>query len=295
MKRILCHTVSISLIFIGLTYCSKPDPQADQKDYLIKDPLPKDSLIKDPLLTDPQLYDTTPAAISSVFFNPYLVYDSVKDIEGNVYKTIRIGIQTWMAENLKTTMYNDGSTIPYVVDDSRWVTLKIGAYRWYNDDRITYKNLYGALYNWYTVKTGKLCPTGWHVPSDNEWKQLEMELGMTPAEAESCGEWPGIDARGTDQGTKMKATSGWEPWEGIDGNGTNTSGFTALPAGESGWAGWYNGSESYLYTYYGGAGVGTNWWYSSEGGGRSLTCNDSGVYRGVYPVFCGFSVRCVKD
>jgi uncharacterized protein (TIGR02145 family) len=140
-----------------------------------------------------------------------------------------------MAENLKTNRYNDGSQILNVTGDADWVALKTGAYRWYNNDAATYKNTYGALYNWYTVKTGKLCPTGWHVPSDDEWKQLEMTLGMTQAEADS---WWGEDCfdigRGTDQGTQMKTTSGWiDVWEGISGNGTNTSGFSALPGSET--------------------------------------------------------------
>jgi hypothetical protein len=85
-------------------------------------------------------------------------------------------------------------------------------------------------------------------------------------------------------------------WEGIGGDGTNTSGFTALPAGESGWGGGFDGVHTVVYTMYTSAGICTTWWDStSEGGGRLIDCTDTGVIRGVYPAFCGFSVRCVKD
>jgi uncharacterized protein (TIGR02145 family) len=202
-----------------------------------------------------------------------------------------------MAENLKTTSYNDGTQIPNVIDNSTWITLKTGAYRWYNNDKWTYKKLYGALYNWYTVKTGKLCPTGWHVPSDDDWKQLEMTLGMTKEEADNWGEFPGIDSRGTDQGNQMKSTNGWIPWEGMLEKGTNTSGFSAMPAGESDWSGYSNGGPLVITdTKFRGAGICTTWWEStSEGGGRVLGSDVSGVIRGVYPAICGLSVRCLKD
>jgi uncharacterized protein (TIGR02145 family) len=291
MKRKLWFVQLMLLILIGLAFCTKPDSVLLEK-------LPVSPIVDLPAIDSAEgdLQGTTLPAIYPINFNPDLAYDSISDIDGNVYKTIQIGTQTWMAENLKTTRYNDGSGIPNVMDNSKWVTLKTGAYRWYNNDRDTYKNLYGALYNWYTVKTGKLCPTGWHVPGDGDWKQLEMALGMTIEEANSWGETFGIEGRGTDQGTQMKATSGWIPWEGRGGNGNNTSGFTALPAGESGWTGWSNGVESVVYTYFGGAGICTTWWYSTEeGGGRAVSCDDPGVIRGVYPAFCGLSVRCLKN
>ena len=291
MKRILWAVLLIPMILLGLTFCTKPDQSQLEK-------LPVSSIV-DLSATDSaeeDLQDAAPGAFSPVDSNPDLNYDSIRDVDGNVYRTIRIGTQTWIAENLKTTRYNDGSEIPEVIDNSKWVTLRTGAYRWYNNDRNTYKNLYGALYNWYTVQTGKLCPSGWHVPGDEDWKQLEMELGMTREEADSWGETFGIEGRGTDQGTQMKAASGWLPWEGRGGNGTNTSGFSALPAGESGWGGWSNGVESHVYTYYTGTGICTTWWYSTdEGGGRAVTSTDPGVIRGIYPAFCGLSVRCLKD
>jgi uncharacterized protein (TIGR02145 family) len=104
-----------------------------------------------------------------------------------------------MAENLRTTKFNDGSN------------MTAGAYYWYNNDPVSFKDTYGALYNWYAVNTGKLCPTGWNVPSDEEFKQLEMALGMSRASADTSYvdfDVYGMGFRGTDQGTQMKATSG---------------------------------------------------------------------------------------
>ena len=98
--------------------------------------------------------------------NPDLKYGSVSDIDGNEYKTIQIGTQEWMAENLKTTKYNDGNSIPNVTDIIEWSNLTTGAYCWYNNDAAANKATYGALYNWFAVNTDKLCPTNWHVPSD---------------------------------------------------------------------------------------------------------------------------------
>jgi uncharacterized protein (TIGR02145 family) len=208
---------------------------------------------------------------------------SVSDIDGNVYKTIQIGSQTWMAENLKTSKYNDGSQIPEVNGGYYWVGLKTGAY-FSLKDAATYKNTYGSLYNWYAVKTGKLCPTGWHVPSDDEWKQLEMALGMTQAEADSWGgEDYGDIMRGTDQGTQMRATGGWDDWEGKYGNGTNTSGFSGLPGGDTGWDGKLEIN-----------GLCGSWWSSTEGVARVLSSGDGKVGRAVYYTHIGFNVRCLK-
>jgi len=82
-----------------------------------------------------------------------------------------------MAENLKTTKLNDGTSIPLVTSSATWGTLSTPAYCWYNNDEASYKVTYGALYNWYTVNTGKLCPSGWHIPNDAEWTTLTNYLG----------------------------------------------------------------------------------------------------------------------
>jgi uncharacterized protein (TIGR02145 family) len=96
----------------------------------------------------------------------------VTDIDGNVYQTITIANQTWMTDNLKTTKYNDGTAIPFVADSALWRNLSGPGYCWYENDPGSYKSKYGALYNWFTINTGKLCPKGWHIPSDAEWTSL---------------------------------------------------------------------------------------------------------------------------
>lgn len=103
--------------------------------------------------------------------------DSITDIDGNVYRTTGIGTQIWMAQNLKTTRLNDGKSIPLVTNDSLWAYRKSPGYCWYNNDSIINKKVYGALYNYYTVKTGLLCPEGWHVPVESDWQKLEQYLG----------------------------------------------------------------------------------------------------------------------
>lgn len=102
--------------------------------------------------------------------------DPAVDIDGNIYKAMKIGNQTWMVENYKVTQYNDGSQIPYVWGNTSWNDLKTPAYCWPNND-ISNKQKYGGLYNWYVVNSGKLAFTGWHIPSNNEWIILINYLG----------------------------------------------------------------------------------------------------------------------
>lgn len=228
---------------------------------------------------------TTMTATITVSYNPSLQYNSVMDIEGNVYKTIDIGTQTWMAENLRTTRYNDNSEIPLVSDKSAWEQLLTPGYCWYENNEEVYKNIFGALYNGYAVNTGKLCPSGWHVPSDNEWKTLEVYLGI-PQEAIEGG------SRGTNEGLKIKeaGTNNWFLKENI--NGTNESGFTGLPCGrrfgydiDTGW----------------GEGVVTYWWSSSGYPQynwlfcRWLLLDHTEIFRDASQMDFGLSVRCIKD
>ncbi len=148
-----------------------------------------------------------------ILFKPGLWYDLITDIEGNLYKAITIGTQTWMAENLKTIRYNDGTTIPLVTDASIWADLSTPAYCWYDNDESTYKSTFGALYNWYAVNTGKLCPIGWHIPTDAEWTKLLTYLGSENV-----------------AGGKLKET-GTTHWNSPNTGATNESGFTAFPGG----------------------------------------------------------------
>ena len=147
-----------------------------------------------------------------IFETQEIVYGSVTDQEGNQYKTIKIGTQNWMAENLRATTYNDGTAIPLVSDFSAWGQQSTPAYCWYKNSA-EYKSPYGGLYNWYTVTTGKICPVGWHVPTRDEWDKLMDYLGGRAV-----------------AGGKMKE-SGASHWNPQADGATNASGFTALPGG----------------------------------------------------------------
>jgi uncharacterized protein (TIGR02145 family) len=205
---------------------------------------------------------------------------SVSDIDANVYKTVIIGTQLWMQSDMKTTKLNDNTPIPNVIDDTTWVHLTTPGNCWYDDDP-SYGSTYGMLYNWYTVETAKLCPSGWHVPSDDEFLTLEKYLGMTQAEAD------GTLWRGTNQGTQMKSASTWTP-----STGTNSSGFTALGGG-------YRWGKNGTYNDLGTVGY---WWSSTLHWGdttkavyRRLDSNQTGVFReGVIKVG-GKLVRCLKN
>jgi len=192
------------------------------------------------------------------------------DADGNYYSVVKIGTQTWMVENLKTTKYKDGTTIPLVTDNTAWTALSTPAYCWYNNDATTYKNTYGALYNWYAVNTAKLAPTGWHVPTDTEWTTLTTYLG-----GESVA------------GGKLKE-AGTGNWLSPNSGATNATGFSALPGGTRSYDGTFYFVGSYGY-----------WWSSTEfdstyAWNRAMGYSGSGVDRGGYTESGGFSVRCVK-
>ena len=104
----------------------------------------------------------------------------ISDVDGNEYKTVKIGSQWWMAENLRTTRFNEGTPISHVPNDTSWQNLLIPGYCWYGNDSITYADPYGALYNFYSVadtNSLNVCPSGWHIPSSAEWTTLTNFLG----------------------------------------------------------------------------------------------------------------------
>jgi len=131
---------------------------------------------------------------------------SVADIDGNIYRTVIISRYEWMAENLKTTSYRNGLKITGITDSIAWQRLVIGAFCWYNNDESNAK-IYGALNNWYAVNTGMLCPDGWRVPTDEEWKFLE---GFTDSRY-GMGDpvWNRSGGRGTETGLVLKNKSEW--------------------------------------------------------------------------------------
>jgi uncharacterized protein (TIGR02145 family) len=201
----------------------------------------------------------------------------IKDADGNVYTSVIIGTQTWMAENLKTTKYNDGSEIPYIIDE--WAFLTTDAYCWYNNDSTTNKNVYGALYNWYAVNKGKLCPEGWHVPSDSEWTVLTDYLG-----GESTA------------GGRLKEI-GTSHWRDQSVGATNDSGFTALTGGyrDSG-----PDTPSHPVALFWNLTLSGYWWTSTSKDEffawfRDINSSNSKLSRGNFPYRTGFSVRCLKN
>ena len=186
------------------------------------------------------------------------------------YKIVTIGTQTWMAENLKTTHYPDGTAIPLVIDNTAWANLGDNntddAYCYYDNNS---NSEYGALYTYAAALN--VCPTGWHLPSDEEWTTLESYISN--------------DGHGGTEGTALKATSGWNE----NGNGTNDYGFSALPGG-------YRCFDGTFY----GVGNGGLWWSSTEGSSsgayyRFLNYHNGSVGLGSNDKTNGFSVRCIKD
>jgi uncharacterized protein (TIGR02145 family) len=205
--------------------------------------------------------------------------DTVTDYEGNDYNTVKIGQQWWMAENLKATKYNDGTSIPLVTNAMKWQKLTSPAYCWYNND-ISHKDRYGALYNWYTVNTGNLCPSGWHVPTRDEWAELLNYVGIKTS------------------GDKLRET-GSKHWRSPGVGETNPTGFTALPGGEH-----TNINNALTFRDMRFAGY---WWSATLADSPQDACNSIGPRNLLIEynsriawLVCaleeeGLSVRCVKD
>ena len=207
---------------------------------------------------------------------------TLTDIDGNIYRTVKIGDQLWMAENLKVTKYLNGDVIPNVTNDSLWSKLVSGAYASYdnNDDNI---DIYGLLYNCYAVEDErKLAPVGWHIPTDEEWQELEKHLGMSQKDADHHF------GRGTDEGGKLKESAILH-WNSPNTGASNQSGFSALPGGARGINGLFKNKHKTA-----------SFWSSSEFGSyyawfRLLSYNDSDIFRFNCEKLYGYSIRCVKD
>ena len=206
---------------------------------------------------------------------------TVTDIDGNVYHTITVGTQDWMLENLKTTRFNNGTPIPLITDSSIWCSSTTPAYCWYYNDSATYKNPYGALYNFYTVNQGNLCPAGWHVPTNQDWHTLIVFLD--PA-AQDC-----YCTESAIAGNPLKE-SGSAHWN-IYNTGNNSTSFTALPGGTM---------NTYFKTFI--DLHGTAFYWSSTPNGiystawhRIFNSADSNVMEYLDDKAAGMSVRCLKD
>jgi uncharacterized protein (TIGR02145 family) len=193
----------------------------------------------------------------------------VYDFDGNGYDTVHIGSQVWLKQNLRTTRYNNGNSIPIVTDDLTWTIAQGGYMCWYMNNQALYGQTYGALYNYPLAIANQLCPTNYHVPSQAEFDQLESFLGGAAV-----------------AGGKLKSTTLWS----IPNTGaTNSSGFTALPAGFRDGGSGFGGLMS----------QGIFWTTTSAGSGmsvvKSVMYNQSVSYTSSYFLAWGFSVRCLKD
>jgi len=203
--------------------------------------------------------------------NPQEFTTQIADADGNIYNTRLIYDKIWILENLKTTSYSDGTAIQLVVSNTDWLSLSSPGYCWYDNDQGSYKATYGALYNWFAVSGGNLCPADWHVPSDAEWTTFtDFMAGETFA------------------GGRLKET-GTEHWTDPNAEATNEIRFTALPGGKRESNGIFSGQ-----------GLNGTWWSSSEydagnAWSRRMNYNNGNVNRNYYSKSEGFSVRCIKN
>jgi uncharacterized protein (TIGR02145 family) len=239
--------------------------------------------------TDPSATNFNPSAAiddSSCLYGPAQCGGlSTVTFDGHTYALVGIGTQCWFAENLRSDTYLNGDAIPGNLSDAQWSTTTGGSQTIYGEggspvyqgtsDLVANLAAYGRLYNWYAVNDSRgLCPAGFHVPTDEEWLDLEMELGMSSFEANNLG------LRGTDQGIRLK-TNLW--------GGTNSTGFSALP----GRLRYLNGSYFNYVSAFG------SWWTSTSIGAnawfRGLDAANTGVHRDHDPFRMGLSVRCIQD
>lgn len=226
---------------------------------------------------------------TEVLYDSLVVYAKwkVEDVEGNEYPAIKIGYHFWMLENLKATKYNDNTEIPLVEYATDWENLTTPGYCYYNNEAGN-KDTYGNLYNFYTVETKKLCPTGWIVANASDMSDLEMYVGM-PFDVIFNGEWW---YRGTNEGSKLAGSP--ELW--TDGALKQdpefaASFFNGIPAGLRGEDGHFEG-----------IGEKAIWWYTSGNTSyiyyRSLSYDDSRPYSRMYfpsQKEIGQTVRCVAE
>jgi uncharacterized protein (TIGR02145 family) len=206
---------------------------------------------------------------------------TLSDIDGNVYKTIKIGNQVWMAENLRVTKFNDGMVIPLVTDGIAWQNMTLPSYCWYDTTGSNYKDYeqdtFGALYNYHVVEEGKICPIGWSVPTDSTWTVLTTFL---------TDNGYGTGGSGDDIAESMTSSFGWISWSSPKPN--NSSGFTGLPAG------------AIRNRTFNSIGEKAHWWSSTEDEStnvwaRFLWRSWDYVSRVYYQKNTGFSVRCLRD
>ena len=207
-------------------------------------------------------------------------YGSMTDVQGNTYKTVKIGNQWWMAENLKVTVFNDKTPINAIAEnaaDSIWENASKAAF-------CIYDTTLGALYNWNVINNIKiLAPKGWHIPSDDEWKTLEKTIGMETADLEKTA-W-----RGTNEADKLLAKYKAPTESELYAFGTNESGFNALFAGCRLFSGGINQEKNTAFWWTSTPSTGNEAWY------RYIDANQKKIFRQHTYTNYGFSIRCIKD
>ena len=228
--------------------------------------------------------------IEPINFNPSISYGNLTDQDGNTYKTVTLGTQTWMAENLRTTKYRNGDAITFISDNAEWINLTSGAFCYFNNQNI-YKNTFGCLYNAYAVTDSRnIAPLGWHVPTTDDWDTLLAYLGGSKLASVKL---------------KESGTIHWKPpinhQAGVDlmineAIGTNETGFTALPGGQRDRDGNYLNDGLYAYWWTVTEFPGTNGWYIGNNIYIAIPNNwpdmtsDYNLQKQI-----GISVRCLKD
>ena len=236
---------------------------------------------------------------------------AVRDVDGNEYQTVVIGRQEWMAGNLRTTRLNDGTAIPEVKAPDEWSRQMTPALAWYGNNAGAHKPGYGALYNWYAVSSGKLCPKGWRVPTDADWQIMVDSLGgktvaggklkskMTSeaagpdiSESELEVEKPNYvpDARDASAKALPSEVQKAPAWNGPNTAATNEVGFSAVPGGR----------RPDISSDFGGKGLMGNWWTSSDsalviGWYRRMSYDNSHVIRMTAHKSDGLSVCCIRE
>jgi uncharacterized protein (TIGR02145 family) len=217
--------------------------------------------------------------------NPNLTYGSLTDQEGNTYKTIVIGTQEWMAENLKTSIYRNGDPIPTNLDSATWANTTNGAWEYYDND-FNYACPFGKLYNWHACMDNRqLCPVGWHVPSDAEWSTL---INFLDPSADGGNNSNNAGEQMKTIGSIQYETGLWHEEGEI--TGSNSSGFSGIPGGVF----IYPNLQSFQISIRG------NWWSTSLAPWpspwiRYLSQDSNDAYRNTLNPQFAISVRCVRD
>jgi len=218
------------------------------------------------------VYCTVSTLVPTVNTTVTSIFESCTDADNNHYSVVKVGTQTWMAENLSTSKYRNGTVIPNVTD-TNWIHLTDGAFCWYNNDSASYNKLFGKLYNWYVVDTlvngnTTACPVGWHVPNENEWTTMQTLLGG----------W-------TIAGVPLKENCN-TLWD-MNNPGNNHTGFTARPSGYRQEDGFFWDKSNYRWArYWTSVEYAYAWWLSYDNPYLAQYCTHKNQ---------GLSIRCIKD